>query len=504
MGQPCKGNLPKLIALMDGTLRPPAAQALRSHLEQCPRCAAAHRRLLLTRDLCREMDDDLPPDISWKRVEAQLHWKMNREANGHPRSAPRTLLRALALAGTALAGIVVGGFFLSPLLPPGEAPRDPKARATPLAPAQAPPQLPEELAALITVLGGGPQLVSARGPVTFRDLTRPLLAGDELATPAGARVALQWQPGTGLLLEPGSSLRLRSLSTQDQTFALGAGRVVLQVHRRAPGQSLQVLAGDLQVTVKGTHLAVTRQGSSASVEVYSGAVQIASASGQWPPQRVPAGQRAELDTAPRPRPRLRPLAEPAPATSLINLLGWSSFQRVMATTGELPVHTQPQGLALHLNHQQVGSTDIRLRSPFGRHLVELFFEGALVDSRWIDFQPASSGKPLFIGPVLAALPDITPAQLRIIERTTREQRSPQIRQCYERALKRDAQLQGKLRLRLWVDREGHVSRAAASPRSTIRDPYVTQCALYRAHDWTLPAGRKGAYAISLTFDLTPR
>ena len=36
MSPPCKGNLGKLMGLMDGTLRPGTADRMRQHLSSCP------------------------------------------------------------------------------------------------------------------------------------------------------------------------------------------------------------------------------------------------------------------------------------------------------------------------------------------------------------------------------------------------------------------------------------------------------------------------------------
>lgn len=500
MSLPCKGNLDKLLSLMDGSLRPRAAERLHAHLERCPGCAEAHRRLSRTRALFREINNEEPGDLSWKRIEAQLHWQLAKQQPRERR--PARALKVFALASTAAAGLLIGVLFLAPLVKKQPAAPTPPAPALATSPAPAP--LPvEELAALVTKLQGEAYLLPTRGHRTRLEMNRPLLQGDRVLTRPKGRLAMQWEQGTGLRMVPQSEVELLKMNTARQKIALWQGQAFLQVRKRNPGQAFTVVAQGIRVLVKGTHLSVAVNPDQVSVECYSGMVQVEPVDQRWEAVQVPAGFRVSVLTNSNSRPVLTRV-EHSPPASLLNLQPWPSFQRVMASSGILPVRTRPAGLELRLDSQPVGSTNIQLRSPYKNRLVELYQDGRLVQRRWVDFTPAMSGKVFSMRPS-ADLPDLTPAEVLVIRRTTRQHRAPQIRSCYERALKRDPKIEGVLTLQLRIAKDGTVARAKKLHQSTIKNQYVIKCALNRAQGWKFPRSKRGgAYTIKLPFNLTPR
>lgn len=79
----------------------------------------------------------------------------------------------------------------------------------------------------------------------------------------------------------------------------------------------------------------------------------------------------------------------------------------------------------------------------------------------------------------------------------------QVRNCYERQLKTNHQLQGTLSLHLRVGQNGQVTGAQVG--GSLRDPAVFSCVRNLAQSWRFPAPTGGNCAvISAPFNLTPR
>jgi ferric-dicitrate binding protein FerR (iron transport regulator) len=489
---------------MDGSLRPGLAQRLRRHMDACPACSEAYQRMVQTQELCREMNQDEPDSVSWKKVEAQLHWKLSREGKEAAKSRqPARNPRVLALAGTTVLGVLVGLFLLSPLVSrlgdDGCTTPVTQQRLVLTAPVEN-----EELAAVVTKLRGKAEVLSTRGELAPLDLNRPLLQGDRAMTDRRSVLALQWEAETGLRLVPNSRVHLRALRTKTQVLSLEQGKLYTHVGKRKPGHGFFVVAGGVRVVVKGTHLSVGMDRDAVEVAVYEGLVRVEPVDNTWDGIDVPAGFHVVVPSGANSTPKLV-MNSTSPGVSLINLQPWESFQRVMATTGQLPVRSRPSGLELRLDSEPVGTTNIVLRSPYRSRLLELYKDGKQVLRQWIDFQPNLSGRVVNLKPVI--LPEVTllsPRILATIRRNTQRQAAPMIRPCYERRLKTNPRLEGELFLQLTVNGKGRVVRASPGRKTTIRDAYVVRCAVNKALRWTFPPRKTGRYTFSLKFNLSPK
>ena len=108
--RPCRGNTDRLVALLDGGLRPKASERLRAHLARCEACSEAYRRLRAAREALRRMGDEEPPDLNYRQVEAQIRWQLtSQSARGHRSGVQFGLRPAIAgLAAALLVGLAVG------------------------------------------------------------------------------------------------------------------------------------------------------------------------------------------------------------------------------------------------------------------------------------------------------------------------------------------------------------------------------------------------------------
>lgn len=79
----------------------------------------------------------------------------------------------------------------------------------------------------------------------------------------------------------------------------------------------------------------------------------------------------------------------------------------------------------------------------------------------------------------------------------------QVRACYERALKQNNMLQGKLVVELRIDANGRVSGTRFG--GSLRDQEVRSCVRRLTRSWQFPApGGRRCALVSVPFDLTPR
>lgn len=516
MSRPCKGNFNRLLGLMDGSLRPGAAEKLRRHMEGCPGCSGAFQRLQSTQNLCREAGTDELPELNWREIETKIHWRRAKQEHKAP---SRVKWRpALAMAGAAVLSAVVTALVLFSMIePPAVAPRV----ATPVktvAPAPqvacpAPLQKAEGLSALATLLQGQVYLLTSGGLKTPLELNRPLFAGDRAITYKG-RAALQWSHGTGLRMNPDTEVELKQLTTRDQEMVLWQGKVFLEVAKRQKGQNgLAVLSQGLRVSVKGTHLSVARQDGDLVVEVYRGSVVVAPQDGRWQGMEVPAGfaLAAPLDGGGKPKMDRLPVdAIPfQDSVSRMNLVNWTDLKEVIGATGPMQVTSKPDGADLRVNSLEVGTTDIMLRTPYSNHLVELYRGGKLIQRKWVNFTPTMTrvvlrGMPAEHLPRVWKASQIPEVSAALGPVSTR-QKHGQIQRCYERRLKQNPKLEGTLEILISVDGDGRILGTRLGRRGTIRDTYLERCALTRAQAWRFAPAKDGkAYDVSFPFNLAPR
>jgi len=453
------------------------------------------------KQLLREIgeDEEDPSNISWKHIEAQLHWKLSKE-NQEPEKT-RRWRPVLALAGAAALGAFIGIMVFSNVgeMLTGETPgvTDPGHVAVkPTAPAKV---VDEELAAVVTMARGDVFRKSSKGDKAPLNLSRPLLQGDRAITGDG-RLAMQWEEGTGLRMVPSTELALSKLGSSELLLELDKGKIYVQVKKRKPHQRFQVLADGIRATVKGTHLAVGLNDGQVEVEVFTGLVAVESVHGAWKSVDVPAGHRVQMPVNSRTRPTLQKVSE-SPSVSLLNLQPWTSFQRVMAETGLMKVRSKPPGAELRLDSRVLGDTNLQVRSTFTRHLLELYRDGKLVHRKWVTFSPDMSEVVLNI-PRPKPIKILASTAISLDQATVRL--GHKIRDlCFDRLSKVNPKLQGTLLLRLSMNRHGQV-RKVRLRRATGAARLWWKCAHRTAMRWSFPPDRdKQAYDVERRFQFLP-
>jgi len=378
MSKPCRGNTPRLVELLTGALSAKEADRLREHLASCPRCAAAYARLEKTASLCRELGSEPAPELPWRKIEAQIQWRLNRpeREESQPRARAVRPRFVFALAGATAFGALCALAITSWFAPPPPAPRargvERVARAV---------QPAAELAALVTLAQGEVKLLSPGGEAKPLLLTRPLLQGDRLLTGPNARVGLQWGPGSGALLLGDSEVELRRLRSREQELVLHEGRIAAQLAPLARGARFSIVASGIRASVRGTQFTVALHREQVEVEVFEGVVEVEPLDGSWRPVRVPAGFQVRAGRAGG-RPGLTPASGAAPYA--LNLQPWPGLFETMVSSGLVSIESRPEGAEIRLDAQPVGNTNLTVRGSVGRHLIELWRDGQLLRRQWVE------------------------------------------------------------------------------------------------------------------------
>lgn len=481
MSAHCQKNTSRLIRLLSGSLRPRAAERLREHLARCPGCANAFGRLQRTAELCRNIGSEPPPELPWRRIEAQVSWRLGQEEAAAAGKKLGWLPAMAALAGALALGAFIGLLLGRGSTLPSSGPTAGSLVATDPAPVPPSPLPDEELAAVVTLAQGEVSVISSRGQAHPLVPSRPLLQGERVLTSVG-RVALQWEAETGVLVTEESEAELRRLRVLEQELGLWRGAITAQVSRRREGQRFSVLADGVRVQVMGTFFAVALEEETVDIEVHEGKVRVESVDGRFPPLEVPAGMAVRVPRRGEDRRPALARTTGGARPSQLNLLAWPSFQRVMAGTGLLTVESQPSGADVVFDARAVGTTNLTLRGGVGRHLLELWRGGKLLRRQWVEIQVSPGRLALDITPRSRPAPRL-PLAIQEVFRS----RAVQIQACYERSLKNNPSLEGSLTLRLEVDTTGQVARASLDT-DTLPDPRVGQCALTTVRRWRFPAG----------------
>ena len=507
-------DVSRLLALADGRLGGRARRKLEARLDVEPQLAEAWKRLQATRKLVRELDDvQLPEEPPYRQIEAQVRWRVAQqdEQNAARRAQLRPWRWAIALT-TACALGVLGGVFLQRAFLSTAPPALAKVvRTIPTPPAKEPakrpvlgPQAEHELAALAVVTSGEVSVAPAGGALTRLMPNHPLLPGDRVLTAANGLVTLQWEDGTGVQLEGDGELKLQKLTDRHQLLVLHAGRARFMVAPHRP-RSFDVVAGNLRVHVVGTHFSVALGRDATEVEVVEGKVQTF----PYDPKRplaqakgfaVAAGQRLRVPHsggAPQLTSRSKPKTV-AERPDLLYLAAWTNLARVLATTGLLRVESQPGGADLRFDHQPVGRTNLRFRGSYGRHLLELWRDGKLLRRHWVQIR---ADKPTRVALQLDGVRVRRAARLPTGIYQLFRRRAVLIRRCYERRLKRQPKLAGKLELQFEIGADGRV-KSASVDRDTLSDPSVGRCAVAAIKRWRFPAGN--AITLVYPFVFRPR
>jgi ferric-dicitrate binding protein FerR (iron transport regulator) len=521
MKRPSAKEVDALVALAEGRLSGKRKQELSARVENEPHLATAFARLKNARAALTEIAEEQPPEVSWRQIEAQVHWQL-AQSEDTTRRGPLlrfAMVAVVLLVGAAL-GVVIDRVALDASGKNGSPQTLVQLIPTPILsiPVDVSTQGGNnEIAALAMAITGDVKVLPAGGSITRLTLNRPVLPGERVMTGRDSRVALQWQDKTGGLLSAESEIEVATLRQKMQLFTLWNGQVLFQVKKQPKDlpehlrRRFVVNAHNLQVRVVGTQFSVRVQQGVSEVEVYKGEIEAwmrdpKTGKVYGEPISVKAGFRLRVGHEKAAKPLLSALPRSArerARKTQIHLGPWKSLHEVLADTGLLDIISKPAGADLRFDSRNLGRTNLRIRGRRGRHLIELWRHGKLQKRRWVEIK--GHGLPQQVRTNLR--PKAAPiARLDggIADQFRRH--APLIRACYERQLKRHPGLSGKLVLRVSIAENGSVTKVgidrntlAKNGTSKVGATRVATCARAVISRWRFPAGNSAEVVYPFLF-----
>jgi hypothetical protein len=352
-----------------------------------------------------------------------------------------------------------------------------------------PPTAAAPLASLVTFLQG--EVRHNTAPASARTVLR---AGDVIETGAG-RVAVQFGPDSGVVLEPRT--RVDIVSWEDRAIVLRvAGAAGFELAPRAAGQRFAVVAGERTVEVRGTVFRVAERAGDLDVAVHRGRVEVTEGSQRL---AVDAGARlamarGETFAARVPEVLSEPARQALAEGARVHLLpAWLPGQAPPMLAVTAPARTR-----VRIDGVEVGRGSFQIRAASGRHLVE-----AAGTARWVDVEGLPGDDDEAPAVVISAPRSERPAQVDaqlVVHRAA-------VSQCAAAERKAAPGFAGEIEVEIGIASDGSVSYVApfrsaprASRPSPSPSPSIERCLLGLVRDrFTFPRGTEATVRKAIAF-----
>ncbi len=471
-----------LLAYAEGLLSAKGRARLERHLATCPAC----RRELAAIQLYDELSDDAresaPPDVDYARMELRLAREAERvsqELRIAKRPRPWGWVAVAAAAAACVATYAAW-----------PEPEAPNAHEAPSAPAPVEPEVAPEAAPLspiVTLAAGAAERVSG-ADATALAAGDVLAEGSVLRTGEGGTAHVRLSDGTGLVLAPSSRLELRRAREDAVELALQEGRVDSTVATLESGSTYVVLCAGYAIEVRGTRFAVSYVDGVVGVDLAEGAVRVRPPDGAPVELSAPARWRSTGDVSGEPEVS-SPRALAAPAEELTqatithpDLVRWEIDGTAFDALG-------PVRLSLAEGEHELRGWDLRGR---------LYTALVPVSGAAIAIEPSA---------LVAEGPRLRPGHLppEEITRVLRQANATdRVRGCYERTLRDNPQVYGRLRVRVSVGMMGDVRRVSVDGGEAADTARLRECITRVASGWTFPPpGGPVTFELPLAFSSRP-
>ena len=442
------------------------AARIKQHVDDCQHCSRQAERLARARSAMNEIAGTPAPELGWDRIGVRLYWENSSARHAAlRRQDPSPWPRRIALAGTGAALLAMAGFaavtlISDPTSPPRAAARPDTAASASLSGRQA--ATPTAMRGVVTFASGSASIDGA--PVDTAALfARPIGAGTRLESASNGRLVVQFGHESGFALGPGSSLYLRRFDDEGVELEVIDGSLEIEVTKRRPGQSFEVIAGRHRVSVRGTAFRVAHRNGELDVACAHGQVVVTDGASEV---ALDAGQQIHLlrqvMLARAARSQIDPerLAELESSLSGPLLPAWTEPRALFETSSTIEIAASP-GQEVRLDGIDVGEGAFVLRVMSGRHKLQVADDtGDYGAGAWIDAGPGerrSAGARrdgvVRLGPVVAddspsaessqQAPPTSAEATRAARRARRDQLAAALdgsapaRQCMEPLEKRD-------------------------------------------------------------------
>ena len=493
----CRGRDRAIFDLADGRLEGEARRALEEHVAACPACRALHSAVVAGRAALAELGRQEPPPVDWRRIDGRID-AMLAGAAGQKRSVP-TFALVGALAATAAVALVVtfgvtrpgptrtGGVAVAEDPPP---PVDPPA--------------PAPLEAFVTFVSGEASLSRGEGEWRALGLGSSLAEGVRIRTEEGSAVGLQLGCSQGCRVESDSELTLATLLGDGVRVELDRGKVVCAAGSAGPPILLSVL--ELVASAGGpARYSVERSGQVVVVELAEGALRVRLGGDE---QTVEGPARLTVPAEGESFPAFEPLAEEGAEELRDAALGLLPRR----TLASLLVPATEGIERVSVDGASYGSLPLGLMRLPGRAEVLLHPTGG--------GEPIARTVDVSLGPTRLETEDLLGPSLRVVSgerrvaprygtlekaqvdrlRTTVGGR---VRGCYERMLKRDPSVWGRIQVAFTVSPIGE-ARSVRVTSLSGGHPDVNDCVESALAAERFPLPRGGAVPVEQTITLAPR
>jgi anti-sigma factor RsiW len=500
-------------ALLDGRLGRADRGALEQHLAGCRECASYRDGVAAARETMRGIASASPPPVDWHRVEEGLAAAKSHEA----RRGLGALTTWGALAAAAAAALLVTWGLSEPA--GGPAPERPGAAGA--QPATEPREAP------VATAGGGDAPATVEAFVTFvageavvstvgTDTVRPLAleeqleVGTRLRTGPHGAAGLQLGPGRACRLAPATEVVVADLGTRGVEVELVGGEIVCDGDGADGAPALVVSTVDLVASaVDRARFAVRRAPRVVVVELAEGSLHVSPDALGGPldgPGRLTfrtdaAGRREDGSVA---REALAAVVLPVVPTIPRRSIASLTIPALAAVDSVL------------VDGVDYGALPLSLRRRPGLARIELLAAGRAP----VVHEVSVGLGPRFVEidmPTLdpSAMPSLAPAptERRVAPkigtytaeqvRRLRTQVGSKVRGCYERTLKRNPSVWGRIRVQLTVSTSGEPRAVRVSSIAGGHDD-VNRCIEGAIGDDRFPPPAGGHVPVEQVITLSPQ
>lgn len=456
-----------IYALLDGRLKDEKRRELETHLEQCGECHECFRQAKVARGALQDLDVTAPPPLDWARIDAAIESCTTVEPR-RPLFGNMALWGAMA-AVTATALLVTLIFSDGPLFnsdQPDNAPSPVVASATQGSASEEQRQEPVSLEAFVTFVAGEAGVALPGERWQALDLEAPLNVGTRLRTNDRGEVGIQIGMRHACRLQPETEVRFTNLGSPDAHMELLEGQVTCTVagehgdQENTPPLVLSVM--DVVASASGeARFTVRREPQVIVVELAEGTLRVSPDGGQTEvisPERLVFRQEEDGEY----------VAERSVPTDDERLASPEPPLLPRRTISSLQIPRIDGVDRVSVDGVMYGILPLNLRRPPGTARLELFTENGepLIHEVLIGLGPRVL-EIASLGP-LNEPAEQAPGERRVAPRLgtynethvrrLRSVVSSKVRRCYERMLKRNPSIWGRINVRFTVSTSGEPRR----------------------------------------------
>ena len=499
-----------IFAMLDGELVGKKRIELERHLEECEKCRLFHDQVRATQLSLHELTSTVPPpSVDWARVDAAIEAGLAGQ-----KQEQRSLWGGLALWGTmaTAAAAAVALFWIFAPVEEATPTIDPSGITQTTTPSIEGGDSGANLASasvafdpFVLFVAGGATVSSPGEEWHALGLESPLEEGTRVRTEARGVAGLQLASGHGCRLQPDSEVQITQLEAGRVEVDLQQGRMICRSRESAPEVILSVI--DVVAGATGnTHFALERRPPSVIVvELAEGTLRVPSGDEV---QELATPGTVEISRSAENAPTLEPVdsVEP-PELPDIRLMS-------RRTIASLQIPSADGFDLVRVDGVEYGPLPLSLRHRPGSARIELMSSGA---------EPLTQEIVIGLGPRIVELsPAVTnetddstlrPRERQITPRIGTYSKAQQqrlgalvarrVRKCYERVLKRDPGVWGRINVRLNVSTSGEAQRVVVNSLAGGHES-INACVRQGLSQERFPPPRGGYVPIQQTITLSPR